>query len=78
MARPQGRPLAEHVWRDGGWYHAATGKPFNEEVYIAGVPHHRLKDASVVDHLVEMIEAKAAEIEAAKAAEEALQQTAAE
>ena len=26
MARPQGRPLAEHVWRDGGWYHAVTGK----------------------------------------------------
>ena len=37
MARPQGRPLAEHVWRDGGWYHTVTGKPFNEEVYIAGV-----------------------------------------
>ena len=37
MARPQGRPLAEHFWRDGGWYHTVTGKPFNEEVYIAGV-----------------------------------------
>ena len=37
MARPQGRPLAEHVWHDGAWYHAVTGKPFNEEVYIAGV-----------------------------------------
>ena len=36
MSRPQGRPLAEHVWRDGGWYHTVTGKPFNEEVYIAG------------------------------------------
>jgi len=36
------------------------------QVYVAGVPHHRLKDASVVDHLVEMIEKKAAEIEAAK------------
>jgi (E)-4-hydroxy-3-methylbut-2-enyl-diphosphate synthase len=36
------------------------------QVYIAGVPHHRLKDASVVDHLVELIEKKAAEIEAAK------------
>src|ERR1044071_5509828 len=35
------------------------------QVYIAGVPHHRLKDASVVDHLVELIEKKAAEIEAA-------------
>jgi len=30
------------------------------------VPHHRLKDANVVDHLVELIEKKAAEIEAAK------------
>jgi len=39
------------------------------QVYVAGVPHHRLKDQSVVDHLVEMVEAKAAEIEAAKAAE---------
>ena len=37
MARPQGRPLAEHVWHDGAWYHAVTGKPFNEEVYFAGV-----------------------------------------
>ena len=36
------------------------------QVYIAGVPHHRLKDASVVDHLVELIEKKAAELEAAK------------
>ena len=34
------------------------------QVYIAGVPHHRLKDASIVDHLVELIEKKAAEIEA--------------
>jgi (E)-4-hydroxy-3-methylbut-2-enyl-diphosphate synthase len=38
------------------------------QVYIAGVPHHRLKDADIVDHLVELIEKKAAEIEAAKAA----------
>src|SRR6202000_1407715 len=34
------------------------------QVYIAGVPHHRLKDASIVDHLVELIGKKAAEIEA--------------
>ena len=40
----------------------------NHQVYIAGVPHHRLKDGSVVDHLVALIEQKAAEIEAAKAA----------
>jgi len=40
------------------------------QVYVAGVPHHRLKDASVVDHLVELIEAKAAEIESAKETED--------
>ncbi len=36
------------------------------QVYIAGVPHHRLKDQSVVEHLVELVEQKAAEIEAAR------------
>jgi (E)-4-hydroxy-3-methylbut-2-enyl-diphosphate synthase len=41
------------------------------QVYIAGVPHHRLKDANVVDHLVELIEKKAAEIEAAKSKDKA-------
>jgi (E)-4-hydroxy-3-methylbut-2-enyl-diphosphate synthase len=40
------------------------------QVYVAGVPHHRLKDADVVDHLVEMVEKKAAEIEAEKARRE--------
>lgn len=38
------------------------------QVYVAGVPHHRLKDAGIVEHLARMIEKKAAEIEAAKAA----------
>jgi (E)-4-hydroxy-3-methylbut-2-enyl-diphosphate synthase len=38
------------------------------QVYIAGVPHHRLKDQGIVDHLVELVEKKAAEIEAAKPA----------
>ena len=38
-------------------------------VYLAGKPHHRLKDADIVEHLVELVEKKAAEIEAAKAAE---------
>ena len=37
MVRPQGRPLAEHVWRDGGWYHAVTGEPFSKDVYFVGV-----------------------------------------
>jgi (E)-4-hydroxy-3-methylbut-2-enyl-diphosphate synthase len=36
------------------------------QVYVAGVPHHRLKDAGIVDHLAELIEKKAAEIEASK------------
>jgi (E)-4-hydroxy-3-methylbut-2-enyl-diphosphate synthase len=41
------------------------------QVYVAGVPHHRLKDADIVDHLVGLVERKAAEIEAAAAAETA-------
>ena len=40
------------------------------QVYVNGLPDHRLKDADIVDHLVGLIEKKAAEIEAAKAAEE--------
>ncbi len=32
------------------------------QVYLAGQPHHRLKDKAIVDHLVELVEAKAAEI----------------
>ncbi len=37
------------------------------QVYVNGLPDHRLKDSDIVDHLVSMIEKKAAEIEAAKA-----------
>ena len=37
------------------------------QVYIAGQPHHRLKDAGIVDHLVDLVERKAKEIEADKA-----------
>ncbi len=40
-------------------------------VYIAGQQHHRLKDQDIVDHMAELIEKKAAEIEAAKAQEKA-------
>ncbi|WP_420403671.1 flavodoxin-dependent (E)-4-hydroxy-3-methylbut-2-enyl-diphosphate synthase [Nisaea sp.] len=39
------------------------------QVYIAGLPHHRLKDESIVDHLVSLVEEKAAEIEKELAAE---------
>jgi (E)-4-hydroxy-3-methylbut-2-enyl-diphosphate synthase len=38
------------------------------QVYVAGVPDHRLKDADIVEHLADMVEKKVAEIEAAKAA----------
>lgn len=40
-------------------------------VYIAGQPDHRLKSKDVVDHMVELIEKKAAEIEAERAAQDA-------
>ena len=36
-SRPQGRPLAEYTWRGGEWLHAMTGKPFDVNVYRAGV-----------------------------------------
>ncbi len=45
----------------------AGGGNNTHQVYIAGVPHHRLKDQSIVDHLVALVEKKAAELEAAKA-----------
>jgi (E)-4-hydroxy-3-methylbut-2-enyl-diphosphate synthase len=41
------------------------------QVYLAGIPAHRLKDESIVDHLVELVEKKAAEIERAQAAKDA-------
>lgn len=36
------------------------------QIYLSGVTDHRLKDGDIVDHLVELVEKKAAEIEAAK------------
>src|SRR3954451_13486327 len=36
------------------------------QVYLSGVQAHRLKDQNIVDHLVGLVEKKAAEIEAAK------------
>jgi (E)-4-hydroxy-3-methylbut-2-enyl-diphosphate synthase len=39
------------------------------QVYIAGLPDHRLKDRDIVDHLVALVEKKAAEIEAARTTE---------
>jgi (E)-4-hydroxy-3-methylbut-2-enyl-diphosphate synthase len=46
----------------------AGGGNNTHQVYVAGVPHHRLKDQGIVDHLVEMVEKKAAELEEAKRA----------
>ncbi|HLY57414.1 MAG TPA: 4-hydroxy-3-methylbut-2-en-1-yl diphosphate synthase, partial [Stellaceae bacterium] len=45
----------------------AGGGNGTHQVYIAGQPDHRLKDQNIVDHLVALVEKKAAEIEAAKA-----------
>ncbi|MGP1254972.1 MAG: flavodoxin-dependent (E)-4-hydroxy-3-methylbut-2-enyl-diphosphate synthase [Kiloniellales bacterium] len=41
------------------------------QVYIGGLPHHRLKDDSIVDHLVKLVEEKAAAVEAEKVSAEA-------
>ena len=40
------------------------------QIYVGGIPDHRLKNSDIVDHLVAMIEAKAAEIESAKATDD--------
>ena len=48
------------------------------QVYIAGQPHHRLKDKSIVDHLVELIEEKAAKIESDTTSEKAFLSAAAQ
>lgn len=38
-------------------------------IYMAGKPDHKMDNEHMVDHIVELVEARAAEIEAAKAAE---------
>ena len=40
-------------------------------VYLAGLPHHRIRNTDIVDHLVGLIEEKAREIEAEQAQEAA-------
>lgn len=40
-------------------------------VYLSGVTDHQIEDAAMVDHIVKLVEQKAAEIEAAKAAADA-------
>ncbi|MEJ2122631.1 MAG: flavodoxin-dependent (E)-4-hydroxy-3-methylbut-2-enyl-diphosphate synthase [Alphaproteobacteria bacterium] len=46
-----------------------TGGGSGHQIYINGEKHHVLRDGDMVDHLVELVEKKAAEIEAADAAE---------
>lgn len=48
------------------------------QVYINGLPNHRLKDEGIVDHLVSLVEDKAKQIEAERAAAEAAAAQAAE
>lgn len=48
------------------------------QVYVNGLPDHRLRNADVVDHLVALIEDRARQIEAAKAEAERHSATAAE
>ncbi|SDF91190.1 4-hydroxy-3-methylbut-2-en-1-yl diphosphate synthase [Limimonas halophila] len=43
------------------------------QVYVGGMPSHRLKDEDIVDHLVRQVEEKAEEIEAKRKAEAELQ-----
>jgi len=37
-------------------------------VYVAGKPDHKMDNDRMVDHIVELVEAKAAELDAAKTA----------
>ena len=46
-----------------------TGGGSGHQIYINGEKHHVLRDGDIVDHLVELVEKKAAEIEAEEAAE---------
>jgi len=46
------------------------------QVYVAGVPDHRLKDADIVEHLATLVEEKVKAIEAQKAAAETAPQAA--
>ena len=41
-------------------------------VYVAGLPDHRLQNGDIVDHMVGLIEEKAREIDAERAAAEAV------
>ena len=39
------------------------------QIYLSGMANHRLKDGDIVEHVVELVEQRAADIAAARAAE---------
>jgi (E)-4-hydroxy-3-methylbut-2-enyl-diphosphate synthase len=49
----------------------AGGGNNTHQIYVSGIQDHRIKNEDIVEHLVRMVEKKAAEIEAAKAQAEA-------
>jgi (E)-4-hydroxy-3-methylbut-2-enyl-diphosphate synthase len=46
----------------------------NHMVYLSGVTDHKIDDAHIVDHIVELVEQKAAELEAERAKDASVQQ----
>ena len=50
----------------------------NHMVYLAGLADHKIEDEGLVDHIVALVEDKAAELETAEQAAEALASAAAE
>ena len=65
----------EAVMTDIGFTGGGRG---THQVYIAGQPHHRLNNKSIVDHLVKLIEEKAVQIEMDSDSEKASLSTAAQ
>lgn len=65
----------EAIMTDIGFTGGGRG---THQVYIAGQPHHRLNNKSIVDHLVKLIEEKAAQIEMDSDSEKASLSTAAQ
>jgi len=62
----------EALMTDLGFTGGGSGKGTGM-VYVAGKPDHKQDAAGMVDHIVELVEAKAAEIEAAEAKAVALE-----
>jgi hypothetical protein len=69
---PTGRSAASDRICFGATDISFTGSDNNtHQVYVSRLADYRLKDADIVDHLVVLVEQKAAAIEAAKSAETA-------